>query len=153
MADTGKIQDKFTSEEWDVLSSSPISIFCLVAGADGSIDKKEFMEFAKIILGLKHFDHELIKAVYASTVDGIEAKFNNVIKNLETIKSYVKRVRPILKGKVEDKVVDEFCKSLLFLGHKVASASGGFLGFGSKVSKEEKEMLIRIATMLDVEYN
>ena len=76
-----KIQEKFTSDEWNVLCCSPISIFCLIAGSDGNIDKKEFLAFAKMILGLKHYDHELIKSVYAGTVDNIEEKFNIVIKN------------------------------------------------------------------------
>lgn len=149
--EVGKIQEKFTKEEWDLLCSSPISIFCLVAGADGTVDKKEFMAFAKMLLGLKHFDHELIKSVYVGTVTDIETKFNAVVKNFETILPNVKKIRAILKGKVDDKIADEFCKSLLFVGVKVASASGGILGFGSKISKVEKEMLVRISTMLDLE--
>ena len=149
--ETSNIQGKFTAEEWDVLCCAPISIFCLVAGSDGNIDKKEFMAFAKMILGLKHYDHELIKAVYAGTVDNIEAKFNIVVKNFDAIIPNIKKIRSILKGKVEDKVIEEFCKSILFISVKVASASGGFLGFGAKISKEEKEMLVRISTMLDLE--
>jgi tellurite resistance protein len=147
------IQSKFSDEEWNLLCCSPISIFCLIAGADGNIDKKEFLAFAKMLMGLKHYDHDLINGVYKGTVDNIEDKFNQVIKNLDLIIPNVKKIRTTLKGKVEDKIADEFCKSLLFVGVKVASATGGILGFGSKISKVEKEMLVRISTMLDLEGN
>lgn len=151
MADNAKFQEKFTAEEWNNLVCAPINVFCLVAASDGSVDKKEFIAFAKMLLGLKHYDHELIKGVYAATVENIEEKFNIVVKNLDQVMPNVKKIRSILKGKVEDKIADEFCKSLLFVAVKIASASGGFLGFGSKISKEEKEMLVRVATMLDVD--
>lgn len=145
------MQNKFTNEEWNLLCCAPISIFCLIAGSDGKIDKKEFLAFAKMLMGLKHYDHELINSVYKGTVDNIEDKFNSVVKNLDLLIPNVKKIRPMLKDKVEDKIADEFCKSLLFVGVKVATASGGILGFGAKISKVEKEMLVRISTMLDLE--
>jgi hypothetical protein len=39
-------------------------------------------------------------------------------------------------------------KGLLALGNAVASASGGFLGFGPKISKEEKGALAVIEMIL-----
>ena len=38
--------------------------------------------------------------------------------------------------------------SLLFLGHQVAASSGGFLGMGPKISKEEKMALAALAGIL-----
>lgn len=46
-----------------------------------------------------------------------------------------------------------FKQALLGLGKAVASASGGFLGFGSKISKEEKATLERIAAGLGLTYS
>ena len=38
--------------------------------------------------------------------------------------------------------------SLLFLAHQVAASSGGFLGMGPKISKEEKAALAALAGIL-----
>jgi hypothetical protein len=48
-------------------------------------------------------------------------------------------------------LANEFKLSLLAIAKQVAEASGGFLGFGNKISKSEMQALAVLITLLKVE--
>ncbi len=47
-------------------------------------------------------------------------------------------------------IASDFKTALFILGKKIAEASGGLLGFGSKISQEEKTALAAIALCLGI---
>jgi hypothetical protein len=141
--------DDIPNHEFGILIRSPLVVFFLVAGADGKVDKKEVMKLLSLMqAAVEQGSHgTLFSAVLRSTV-----------ANLPVLMEEVAQVSPIeqlleLRLLVEQLFNPHDCynfkKGLLSLGQSIAEASGGFLGIGSKVSKEEKLALTRIAQLLN----
>lgn len=136
-------------EEQLLVASAPLLVFALVAGADGKVDSKEF----------KSFQQQLIVGTFLSESRLFSAATQTLIKNfpdmLQAIHS--SNVQPLemlafanasLDQLAEPSEVLAFRRALLDMGRQIAESSGGFLGFGSKVSKQERAALESIARTL-----
>ena len=64
----------------------------------------------------------------------------------------VESKRILIDENLDSESALEFKKSLIKLGYKIADASGGLFGFGSRVCKQEKAMLKAIASILAMEH-
>jgi tellurite resistance protein len=137
------------TNESDLLPRSPLLIFLLVAASDGKVDKKELANFQKVIIGSGKLNSPLLQKAIAEMLPNLErylleltsGKFD-YIGELKRIAEYVDKNHPA--------EAQTFKMSLLGLGKLIAESSGGFFGFGNKMSKEEETALVAIAVTLGV---
>ena len=138
------------NNETDILPRSPLLIFLLVAASDGKVDKKELANFQKVIIGSGKLQSTLLQKAIADMLPNLErflveltsGKFD-YIAELKSIGEYVDKNYPADEAQT-------FKLSLVGLGKLIAESSGGFFGFGNKISKEEETALIAIAVTLGV---
>ena len=169
-ADESDIDDAdLTPEEKQTLiARMPALCFLLVAGCDGSIDKKEIVSFA----GTLSKAAETAKAEAAKAGGGQPANRltgqvfgeapQRFAEDLDAIISEVgvtaAMLIPLKLMQARQAVLEQhpaeagrFCRSLYDLAHSVAAASGGFFGFGSKISKAERAALAVLHTALGLD--
>jgi hypothetical protein len=134
------------------LSMLPTTVFFLVSVADGEIDKKEIEAFRKSILK-GTFSALVSESAYVEQV--FRASLSMIEKTLDSLMS--EKLDPLahliasqqMLSELDEQDANFLRTALMDLGKSVASASGGFLGiFGSKISKEEQQMLDRIESIL-----
>lgn len=134
-----------SSEEFDQVCRAPLIILYTMIESDKKSDKKEQQKVADIILRectngalLMGRVSENLLDVYIDYTHSYEA---NYVTELAAITNIVDE-----KISVEDALI--YKKYLLAIAEEVAQASGGFFGFGNKVSAKEKEALDAIALAL-----
>ena len=143
------MKERFSTEEWEDLKTLPIVVCVLTAAADGKVDQKEAREIVRQLregAALKDELHRELIVDLASS-GGVAQKG----MDRQGAENIVERVKGALKAKLSDDEYQRFISSLFLSGMRVASSSGGFLGMGDKVSKEEKAMLGAIATLFDLD--
>lgn len=130
--------------------NAPFLVFLAVATADGKVDKKEGRAFHKILAQAGDLSSQLLRQVLAQATDHaaqfIEALSSGKITPLEELES----IKKIAGDRLDEEEANLFKKSLLAIGIRVAEASGGLFGFGSKISKQEKAALAALATTLEL---
>ncbi|MFK7909726.1 MAG: hypothetical protein AB8F34_03905 [Akkermansiaceae bacterium] len=129
------------------LAHGPVLVFLLIAAADGEVDRKEAEAFGKILASNEFATTPLLRSTLAETLNQFQPLMESMLTGgkppqllmvefLQALDSYSEQ---------ESKPVR---LALYGIGHAVASASGGFLGFGSKISKEEGVALDGLRMML-----
>lgn len=139
----------FSVVEWDKLSELPVSLFILVAGADGEIDDKEMAEFTKLLNSPSDFD-DAFSALLLTTANN----YRSIITDVHT-KEYSKwteleSAKDILEFRLDDDALLKFKTDLYQFSKSIASSSGGFFGFGNKIDKSEQAVLDRVKAILEV---
>ena len=154
VADSGsdeESEDLTPEEKAEALAMAPASCFFLVAAIDGTIDKKEIKAFVKDLQQQSNHGNELIKTVFQAA----PARFENDVSQISELGGGAILMLPLklitaraYATEIAPELADEFCQTLYDLAVKVASASGGFLGFGNKIGKEEQSALDLLKTVL-----
>jgi len=138
-----------TEDEWNFIAQGPVLAFLLVAASDGKVDKKEVESFGKVLNGLAAQQEN---AAVARMMRTTAEQFHEILPRLLSGKTNPAHVMQALTMLINDRFSPEDSKlmkaSLLFLAHQVAASSGGFLGMGPKISKDEKMALAALAGML-----
>jgi hypothetical protein len=148
---TAAPEGDLTEEELQTLAYAPMAVFCMVAAADGNIDKKEIEAFRQELLKGLLTDSEILIRVTMGAMEGFEEMIMKLLSQEENILEKLMGVRVILDNRLPAEEADKFRSSLMTLGEAVASASGGFLGiFGSKIDKKEKKVLSALSELLGV---
>jgi len=136
--------EKLNEWEIEVMMRTPIVVCILIAGADGTIDKKEIKE-AITITGKQAKSRYLLREYLKSVAEDLEDKIR-VLKQsyprdakerssvLVTELGSLNNILP----KISEPFVSEFYAMLKELAVKVASSSGGWLGLNTVGSEEEK---------------
>ena len=149
--DVEETEELTAEEKAEALAMAPASCFFLVAAIDGNIDKKEVKAFVKDLGEQANHSNELIKTVFQAAPARFDSDVSQITElgagallmlplKLITARAYAQEIAP--------EMADEFCQTLYDMAVKIASASGGFLGFGSKIGKEEKAALELLNTVL-----
>lgn len=149
----GEENTEFTPEEFETLKRSLLLIFFVVAGSDGKVDKREFTTFIKALTDVERFGSALFNRVVTNIIANIPALAAAIVAERPDYLAEFQRVKDIVDAKLPAEEGLEFKVALLKVGHEIASSSGGFLGFGSKISKQEKAALLAIAVCLGVAGN
>lgn len=141
-------EDPMLGPNIDRLGRAPILVFLLVAAVDGDISANETRAFRKILEASQDCGSPLMQAVIEGvTIPSLEEFFRELmaggIKPLDELQS----IRVILDENYGN-LAPAFKEALVYIGQKVAEASGGFLGFGKKVSKDELLVITVIANVL-----
>ncbi|MDP4848666.1 MAG: hypothetical protein NWR51_15555 [Akkermansiaceae bacterium] len=140
-----------TGEDWATLAKAPCLVFILVAAADGKVDAKEIKAFGSILENHESLPSSILSKILGIAQQNFESFIQEIVADGRSPQDQLLGLADLLKsGKIpkEDAVV--VAKGLLLLGKAIASASGGFLGFGSKISKEEKQALAVLELILVV---
>ncbi|GHA03212.1 hypothetical protein GCM10008090_10250 [Arenicella chitinivorans] len=146
----GEENTEFSNEDFEKLKQAPFLIFFLVAAADGSIDKKEVREFMEVLSNPEILNNPLLNRIITNVINQIPSVISDMAtKEIDYI-SELAQLKFIADSSLPDDQANHFKISLLLLGKKIAEASGGFFGFGSKISKEEKGALAAIAVCLGI---
>ena len=139
----------FSEQEWQNLLYSPILVFALVAGADGSIDKKEIQNFQKQLLMGLIVENDIMQQLMADLIPDVAKLLKEVLDGKIDPKTTLEEIVVAVNSNLPGEDAIAFKMSLMEIGKSIAEASGGFLGiFGSKISKEEEQTLAILAMML-----
>lgn len=143
---------ELTPDENGTLRRSIFMVFGLVAAADGKIDKKEMEMFMKVMVNPEVLACPLMNRIVTNVIHDVPKMLASVFgEGTPDFAAELMMTRHIVESKLTEEQASTFKHALLKLGFAIASASGGFLGFGSKISKQEKKALAAIAAILGVE--
>ncbi|OUS23722.1 hypothetical protein A9Q99_27180 [Gammaproteobacteria bacterium 45_16_T64] len=143
-------KERFTEEEWQSLLYAPLMIFNIVAGADGRIDQKEAQEFKNLLVEGLLSDIELMKLVMNELLQDLEGLTSKVFSGEMDPNDCMESIRRAVDVELNEEEALAFKLALLTIGKKIAQASGGFLGMGSKICLSEKQAMARLAAALHV---
>lgn len=158
--------EKYTDEEWQIVSSTPQLVGIAMAGADSSGifgSSKEMFANARGMMAAKkeYEDNSLIQAILPDTTSASkameDAKTQREIvmgrykasgaKSPEELSAFVlddcSKAIEILEKNETTEVVEGYKKMVLELAEKVANAAkeGDFLGFGGERFSEKEQQL------------
>lgn len=124
-------------------------IFLLVADADGEIDSKEITAFRDFLSNRKlNCSNGYTKRLFHVTLKNFvllldQYRRDKIVKDLEMVEQTMMMIGKIVSAEM----MIAICNDLNNLGEAVAKASGGFIGLGSKVSKEEASVMSDLKTI------
>lgn len=142
----------FTQEQWGLVSALPMGVFVMIAGADGVIDKKEVESFqSQLIVGMVG-DSEIFQLAIMTSLSNFEIMIEKMIElDFEGVAQFISLSYEMVKQNHGVDEVNKFGQALFDLAKSVAESSGGgFLGFGSKIGKEEKAVLKFLKTFFEL---
>ena len=140
---------EMTADDWASLAKAPCMVFLMVAGADGSIDQKEMAVFGKILGHHHKIPISIVQKVLGITQNNIQGLIEELTQSGRPPVMELMYVSALLRsGKLSEQDARNFGEFLYALGEAVASASGGFLGLGSKINKQEAEVLKTIKALV-----
>jgi len=129
-------------KDWLTLIYSPFWVFTAVAGADGRLDVKEVDSLHHVLKEAQSGGAQLLSEVLAASADDTGAAFAAFRGDGRSLDEGLVQVRKVLDEQLNEADSLAFKRGLLSLGVHFAQASGGrLLGFGSKVSAEERASL------------
>lgn len=133
-----------STQEIDLLLTTPALVTVLIAGADQNIDKKE-KDWAAKLVHYRTFttDARLLHTYYEEVSPRFEADLNGLVDGWNPESSPAKITESLsslneILSKIDAEYADLLKDSWRSLAKKIAEASGGFLGFGSIDSAELK---------------
>jgi hypothetical protein len=138
---------QYTSDEWYTLQCAPVWVFALVAGIDGTIDKKELESFAQNIAELASRNVGFSKEIYQSIISDINQVMNCKSNGEAALKGLI-TVNHLLK-KINETDATLYKQSLIVLGNRVAEASGGL--FQKNRSDKETQVLAVIYKIFELD--
>jgi hypothetical protein len=136
-----------TEEELQRLARVPLLVLFLVAGADGKISKKEMSAFDKAIEDITEETSPLL----SNCLDWLTENFEAYLEQVNTSETDPLDDLTLAGSTLHDCFPADagaFQHGLIDLGVKIAEASGGFLGMGSKISEQEMATLAAISLAL-----
>ena len=136
--------EKLSNGEIEVMMRAPIVVCILIAGADGTIDKKEIKEAITITskqAKSRYLLREYLKYVGEDLEDKIRVLKQSYPRDAKerssVLVSELAGLNSILP-KISHSFASEFYAMLKELAEKIASSSGGWLGLNAVDSEEEK---------------
>jgi len=141
-------QADFTLDEWRQLQYTPIWTFVAVAGVDCEIHHQEVQALARELAEAHLYREPLVREVLTAAGEDLSHLLPEAKIDGESVLDGLERAAEILDGKTAHREAEHFKKAMLLIAKKVAEASGGFLGFGRKVSKEEQLAMPAVARAL-----
>jgi tellurite resistance protein len=141
-------EGEISDAEAEALARAPLLAFVLVAAADGKVDKKEVAAFEKVIGNVMITATPLLRYAMTVLLPNLEAHLAEVCQRnpVEDLRA----VAAILDAEFPDEA-EAFKHGVVAIAVQIAESSGGFLGFGSKISKDEGMAIAGIAIALGLE--
>lgn len=135
-----------TPAEQKIIAKAPFYVFVLIAAADGKVDKKEMLTFASIAENLyKQQDHIPTSFMMHRFFEDQDAIMEDVKSSATKPSLFFPLLNDIIERRFSATDAAILRMFLYLMAEKIASSSGGILGLGSKISKEEKAALSFLA--------
>lgn len=136
-----------SKQEQEIVYKAPLLVSILIAGADGSIDRREIFQGFQLMVKKSRSASSAVAALFKE----ISQDFEDKLKLLMQQYPYEHSRRNMLLSddiaalnqvmpKLDNRFAVELYKSLLLLAETVAKASGGFLGI-KKIGEEEQRFV------------
>jgi hypothetical protein len=141
-------------DHWHIVAHSVVATFLSIATADGSVDKKELAEFQrKIVQGAVGMSgSEIMPRAMMQAAIGFEERLQDITQREATeIAQLIAASRQIVAQHAGEEHAEAFARALYEMAESIASASGGFFGFGSKIDKNEKMILDGLKRLLQLD--
>ena len=134
---------KLKDSEVELMLKAPILLCILIAGADGTIDRKEIKEAINVVARKK--DKSIFDSYFKEISQDFEDKFKILLQGYPyestqrnpILIEELTQLNPILK-KLDKLFSKPFYDMLKELAEKIAGSSGGFWGMMSVGSQEAK---------------
>ena len=134
---------KLKDSEVELMLKAPILLCILIAGADGTIDRKEIKEAINVVARKK--DKSIFDSYFKEISQDFEDKFKILLQGYPyestqrnpILIGELSQLNPILK-KLDKVFSKPFYDMLKELAEKIAGSSGGFWGMMSVDSEEAK---------------
>lgn len=144
-------KNPFTEDEQKLLADAPFLVFLVVAGADGNIDKKEARAFQQALVEAASSTHPVVHQMFASGLQDPQGRIQKLISGSLVPSESLEAAGELLARKLPQDEANAVKMALVLVGKHVAEASGGFFGFGKKMSKDEKQALAAVLMLLDIQ--
>jgi tellurite resistance protein len=148
---TGEDASEFSPEDFEALKRSPFLVFFIVAAADGKVDKKELLSFIEILSDPEKYSNGLLNRIVTNVINDVSIIVTTLADSSLDYIEELGNLRRIIDDNLPPEEAIAFKMCLLLIAKEIAEASGGFLGFGSKISKDEKVAIAAIAMCLGIE--
>ena len=149
---TDDAESEFSEEEkQDTLATSPSMCFLLVSAIDGDISKKEIIAFGKQLEKYSQHSNPLVQQIFSQAMPRFEHDVKELLSLGPSLALMIPMKLAMCRAWINESHPDqaeEFFDALLEMSTQVAAAEGGFLGFGNKISKEERAALDIITAAL-----
>jgi hypothetical protein len=139
--------DTLSDPEVEVMLRSPMLVCILIAGADGTIERKEIQKAVYVAEKKTTKSKPSLLEYYRTVHEDFEDKLKIVMQGLpvevgERNKRIVEELSSLnaIFKKLDKNFVKDFHWSLKFMAKKIASSSGGLLGI-KKVGEEEERFV------------
>jgi hypothetical protein len=138
-------------DEIEVLYRTPVLVSILIAGADDNIDKKEIKEAVNISKIKLSKSRVLLREYYQKVGENFEENLSEEIAGLPSV---ARRRNPVIieeleklnliLPKLDRQFAIQFYESMKDIAKRIATASGGILGYMAIDYQEQKLMELRM---------
>ena len=142
------LQASCTPAQWRTLQFGPLWVFHAVASADEKIDDQEVAALATELQEAELFKEPIVREVLTSVAGDLTNVMQLYKADTRTVVQGLQEIADILDQVATSEQAQNYKGAMLLIGRKVAEASGGFLGLGSKISEKEKIALAGVALAL-----
>lgn len=134
----GEEHTELSTEDFEKLKQAPFLIFFLITTTDGRVSKKKIGKFMKVLSSPATLSNQLLNRIITNVINEVPVIVEKMaVKQLDYMYE-IETIKDIADKHLSDEETSEFKLSLYLLGTEIAQGSGGFLGFGSKVSKKKQ---------------
>jgi hypothetical protein len=139
-----------TDQEWDVLSLGLVASFLLVAAADGKVGPKETQAFIGIVYALTEAANLGLAVQAAARIpDNMHKLLPMVTSGKTPPPQFVLEALEVAATRLAEVEFHAYRRIAMMIAEETAKAEGGgFLGFGSKISAEERKVLDGLKKLL-----
>lgn len=134
----------------EILARAPAVIFFVTAAADDDVDDAEWDKFLRMMNDFSEYESDLFHRAVSAMRPRINQYFAFLSSPDFDADESLREIRATLDENYNATEAGQFKMILLDIGKKIAEASGGFLGFGEKISEEEITALTRVAEALGI---
>ncbi|MBX2963200.1 MAG: hypothetical protein KF687_11860 [Cyclobacteriaceae bacterium] len=136
---------QLSASEMELVYKAPILVCILIAGADGTIDRKEIKEAIRFAEKKKEKSTSSVSILIHEVATDFEDKLKILLQNYpyESTQRNALIAEELahlndLWSKIEPRFAKEFYQTLLSIAEKIATSSGGVLGYNAVGAEEAR---------------
>lgn len=137
--------NKLSNSDKELLYKAPILVCILIAGADGTIDRKEIREAIQFAEKKIAKSRSMVSALLREIIQDFEDKLKILLQHYpydskDRNPMLVKELAQLnhLWKRLDPEFAQEFFKTLKSISEHIAKSSGGILGYNTVASEEAK---------------
>lgn len=142
--------DNFSPEEWKTLLNTPFIVFLATAAADGKVDAKEQAKFLNILTAAGKYKCDTLNQLLVEGIPHFSDFFSQLVGGKINPAEELMKATALIDSKLGAAEAQLLKISLLAIAREIAASSGGFLGLGSKISKDEERIIMGIGAIMKV---